>query len=165
MLFCQSKPIAFNWPFSLASPSSLLTFPFYPYTGVHLAEINQTRFSSSSWWPTVSLSLLFLCCLAMSLDGEMSKLYLCPASVRKADKKNLLVALFIIVPTPQQTNEPTMVSAAPRNTEMICLQQCRKDVLKYKPPKNFYYFLINLKILGIAFIDIHIFVKKKINVQ
>ena len=123
--------------------------------------MNQTRFSSSSWWPTVSLSLLFLCCLAMSLDGEMSKLDLCPASVHKADKKNLLVALFKIVPTPQHTNEPTMVSATPRNTEMICLQQCRKDVLKYKPPKNFYYFLINLKILGIAFIDIHIFVEKK----
>ena len=100
----------------------------------------------------------------MSLDGEMSKLDLCPASVHKADKKNLLVALFKIVPTPQHTNEPTMVSATPRNTEMICLQQCRKDVLKYKPPKNFYYFLINLKILGIAFIDIHIFVKK-INVK
>ena len=61
---------------------------------------------------------------------------------------------------PQHTNEPTVVSATPRNTEMICLQQCRKDVLKYKPPKNFCYFLINFKILGIAFIDIHIFVKK-----
>lgn len=96
----------------------------------------------------------------MSLDGEMSKLDLCPASVHKADNKKLLVALFRIVPTPQHTNEPTMVSATPRNTEMICLQQCRKDVLKYKPPKNFYYFLINLKILGSAFIDIHIFVKK-----
>ena len=55
----------------------------------------------------------------MSLDGEMSKLDLCPASVHKADKKNLLVALFRIVPTPQHTSEPTMVSATPRNTEVI----------------------------------------------
>ena len=91
---------------------------------------------------------------------DRSKLNLCPASVHKADKKNLLVALFRIVPTPQHTSEPTIVSATPRNTEMICLQKCRKDVLKYKPPKNFYYFLINLKILDIAFIDIHIFVKE-----
>ena len=29
LLFCQSKPITFNWPFSLASPSSLLTLPFF----------------------------------------------------------------------------------------------------------------------------------------
>ena len=36
LLFCQSKPIGFNWPFSLTSPSSLLKLPFYPYTGVHL---------------------------------------------------------------------------------------------------------------------------------
>ena len=36
LLFCQSKPIAFNWPVSLTSPSSLLKLPFYPYTGVHL---------------------------------------------------------------------------------------------------------------------------------
>ena len=138
MLFCHSKSIAFNRPFSLASSSSLLTLPFLSLYRCS-SEINQTRFSSSSLWPTVSLSLLFLCCLAMSLDGEMSKLDLCPASVHKADKKNLLVALFRIVPTPQHTKEPTVVSATPRNTE-ICLQQCRKDVLTYKPPKNFYYF-------------------------